>query len=137
MCKMVVLANTNILAVGIGEKSNVLRELKLNIFSLTFGKEAARSLKTKNFHSVISRWNLLDMPQGRFLKGLKSFRPDIPTIAIIEAGDTSQEIAARSLGVSAVVPDDGDDGYLCQIVSQLMGLNTNKEIEALCAYRNS
>ena len=130
---MFVVTKANVLTVGIDDKTQALRELKIRVLSLQFGAEAIRSFKTEQFDSVISRWNLPDMEDGKFLKGLKNIRPDMPTIAIVDPGNLSQEISARSLGVSAVVTDNISDDHFREIVSQLLNLKETDAIKAIYA----
>ena len=130
---MFIVKNANVLTVGINGKAQVLKELKIGVISVQFGAEAARSLKSEKFDSVISRWDLDDMKNGRFLQGLKNIKPDMPIIAIIESGNTYQEISARSLGVSAVITEDIGDDYFCELISQLLGLEETENIKTMYA----
>ena len=130
---MFVVTKANVLTVGIDDKAQALRELKIRVISLQLGAEAVRSFKTEKFDSVISRWNLPDMEDGKFLKGLKNVKPDMPTIAIVDSGNLSQEISARSLGVSAVVTEDISDDHFRKIVSQLLDLKEADAIKAIYA----
>ena len=130
---MIVVTKTNVLTVGIDNKAAALDELTVKVISLKFGTEAARSFKNKDFDSVISKWDLPDMADGRFLKALKSAKPEIPTIAVVESGNIEQEIAARSLGVSAVITDQASDEQFLETVSQTLGLTNSDSIRAIYA----
>lgn len=130
---MFIVKQANVLTVGINGRAQVLKELKIGVISVQFGAEAARSLKSEKFDSVISRWDLADMENGRFLQGLKKIKPDMPIIAIIESGNMYQEISARSLGVSAVITEDIGDDHFCEIVSQLLGLEETEDIKTMYA----
>jgi DNA-binding NtrC family response regulator len=130
---MFIVKNANVLTVGINGKAQVLKELKIGVISVQFGAEAVRSLKSEKFDSVISKWNLGDMEDGRFLQGLKNIKPDMPIIAIIESGNINQEITARSLGVSAVITEDIGDDHFCELVSQLLGLEETENINSMYA----
>ncbi len=130
---MFVVSKTNVLTVGISDKAGILRELPIRLVSLKFASDAIRSLKTEKFDSVVSKWNLADMENGLFLKALKRIKPDMPTIAIIESGNSTQEIAARSLGVSVVLTEDSDDRLFLETVSQVLGLQSTDAIEAIYA----
>src|SRR4030042_5322335 len=103
---MIVLVQATVLTVGLNGRSEVLRELPIRMISMQSGLAAARSLKNEKVNSVISRWDLDDMPDGMFLKSLRAAKPGIPTIAFVRAGSKNQEIAARSLGVSRVLAED-------------------------------
>ena len=130
---MIVVTKTNVLTVGIDDKAETLQELTVKIVSLKFGTEAVRSFKNRTFDSVISKWNLPDMADGKFLKALKSVKPEMPTIAVVECGNVEQEVAARSLGVSAVITDQASDEQFLETVSQILGLAGSDSIRALYA----
>jgi len=130
---MIVLVQATVLTVGLDGRNEVLRELPIRVITMQYGVEAARSLKNEKVDSVISKWNLVDMKDGRFLKNLRAVKPEIPTIAFIRAGDRAQEIAARSLGVSAVLTDDTDDELFRQTVANILGLKRIVSIKAISA----
>jgi len=128
---MVVLVQATVLTVGLKSKNEVLRELPIRLIKMHSAAQAVRSLKNEKVDSVISRWNLDDMEDGQFLKRLKAVKPDIPTIVFIRAGDQAEEIAARSLGVSAVLTDDSDDELFKETVANILGLKTIVSIKAI------
>jgi DNA-binding NtrC family response regulator len=130
---MIVVTKANVLTVGIADKARALRELNIRVISLQFGKDAVRSLKSEEFDSVISRWDLPDMKNGTFLQGLKNIKRDMPTIAVIESGNTDQEISARSLGVSAVITEDISEDHFRELISQLLGLEEVEQIKEIYA----
>ncbi len=119
---MIVLVQTSVLAVGIEHQSKALKQLPLRLIKMSSGFEAARSLKNEKVDCVISSWDLPDMKNGLFLRNLRMTRPDIPAVAVIESENISQEIAARSLGLSAVITGQTTDRYLQQIVCQVLEL---------------
>jgi DNA-binding NarL/FixJ family response regulator len=119
---MVVLVQATVLAVGLNGRSEILTELPVRLIKMQSGVEAARSLKSEKVNSVISRWDLDDMPDGRFLKSFRAAKPYIPTIALVKAGSKQQEIAARSLGVTAVLAEDATDNVLRDTVANLLGI---------------
>jgi DNA-binding NtrC family response regulator len=128
---MIVLVQANVLTVGLGEKNEALQELPLRLIAMSSGREAARSLKNERVDSVISNWDLDDMKNGLFLKRLKAVRPEIPTIVFVRAGDQSQEIAARSSGVSAVLTEDTTDEFFQTTVANVLGLRGIVSIKAI------
>jgi DNA-binding NarL/FixJ family response regulator len=128
---MVVLVQTTILTVGLNGRNEVLRELPVRLIQMQSGFEAARSLKSEKVNSVISRWDLDDMPDGRFLKTFKAAKPYIPTIALVKAGSKVQEIAARALGVSAVLAEDATDNVFRDTVANLLGLHGDVALKAI------
>jgi DNA-binding NarL/FixJ family response regulator len=134
--KMIVLVQATVLTVGLNGKNEILRELPIRLITMQSGLEAARSLKNEKVNSVISRWDLDDMPNGRFLKSLKAAKPHIPTIAFVRSGSASQEIAARSLGVSAVLSEDATDDLFRDTVANLLGLKGVFAIKAISSAEN-
>ena len=128
---MIVLVQASVMTVGLGGKSQVLRELPIRLIDMRSGKTAARSLKNEKIDSVISRWDLEDMRDGEFLKRLKAVRPEIPTIVFVESGNEPQEIAARSIGVSAVLTDDSDDDFFRATVANVLGIRNIVSIKSI------
>ena len=128
---MIVLVQATVLTVGLNGKNEVLQELPIQLIAMRCGMEAVRSLKSEKVDSVISKWNLNDMENGRFLKRLRAVKPEISTIAFVRAGDRAQEIAARSLGVSAVLTDDTDDELFRETVANVLGLKGIVSIKAI------
>ena len=128
---MIVLVQATVLTVGLNGKSEVLWELPIRLIAMRSGIEAARSLKNEKVNSVISKWDLDDMDDGRFLKGLRAAKPGIPTIAFVRAGDKAQEIAARSIGVSAVLTDEAGDELFRETVANVLGLGDVASIKAI------
>jgi len=134
---MIVLVQASVLTVGLDGKNEVLRELPIRLITMQSGMKAARSLKTEKVDSVISKWDLDDMEDGRFLKNLRAVKPEIPTIAFVRAGDRAQEIAARSLGVSAVLTDEADDELFRETVANVLGLRDVASIKTMSPVENS
>ena len=131
---MIIVAETTVLAVGVGDRSADLAELPIRLINLTHASEAVSSFKTEEIDSVISHWHLVDMPDGQFLKRLRAIRPQMPTIAIIEPGKPEQEIAARSLGVAAVVTEDCSEDYFRMIVADVLHIRA-QAVERLYAVK--
>ena len=134
---MIVLVQATVLTVGLNGKSEILRELPIRLITMQSGIEAARSLKNEKVDSVISKWHLDDMEDGRFLKSLRVVKPDISTIVFVRAGDWAQEIAARSLGVSAVLTDEADDELFRETVANVLGLKGIVTIKAIAPAEES
>jgi DNA-binding NtrC family response regulator len=127
---MVILVQATVLTVGLnGRKVEDLKELPIRLITMQSGSEAARSLKNEKVDSVVSKWDLDDMKNGRFLKKLKAVKPEIPTIVLVEAGNLAQEISARSLGVSAVLTNEIDDDHV-------LGIKENVSIKEISLHQN-
>lgn len=122
---MIAFIEATVLTVGLDDKSEVLKDLPINVLKMQSGFEAARSLKKTKIDSVISKWDLDDMKDGEFLKRLKAVKPDIPTVALVRAGDPVQEIMARSIGVSAVLVDESDDGLFVETIANILNLQVS------------
>jgi DNA-binding NarL/FixJ family response regulator len=134
---MIVLVQANVLTVGLNGKSEALRELPIRVIEKQSGLEAARSLKNENVNSVISKWDLVDMEDGRFIRTLRAAKPDIATIVLVRTGDFGQEIAARSLGVSAVLSEDTPDYLFINTVAEILGLHRLAPVTAVSGHRQS
>ncbi len=128
---MIVLVQANVLTVGLNGRNEVLRELPIRLLAMQSASEAARSLKNEKVDSIISKWDLDDMRDGRFIKKLRAVKPDIPTIVFVRAGDRAQEIDARSLGVSAVLTDQASDELFHQTIANVLGLKNLVSIKAI------
>ncbi|MCJ7692833.1 MAG: response regulator [Sedimentisphaerales bacterium] len=129
---MVVLVQANVLTVGLDGRNEALRELPIQVIAMRSGVEAARSLKNEKVDSVISNWDLDDMPDGRFLRAFRAVKPDVPIIVFVKDGDMEQEIAARSLGVSAVLSQNTSNELFCRTVANVLGLRNLESIKAIC-----
>ena len=132
---MVIIAEMNVLAVGVEDRAGEFNGLPIRLLNMAHGSDAIRSFKTDPIDSVISHWNLADMPDGQFLKKLKAVKPDMPTVAIIEANNPQQEIEARMLGVSAVISEDCGDEYFREVMTSVLGLPNERVIETLYAVK--
>jgi DNA-binding NarL/FixJ family response regulator len=113
----------NILIVGAPQRSQALKELPVRIFTAASAKEAVRYLREERIDSIISQWNLNDMPNGKFLANIKAAKPGISTTAFITPGDQNQEIAARSLGISVVLNEDVNNECLSETICQLLAIS--------------
>jgi DNA-binding NarL/FixJ family response regulator len=131
---MVIIAEMNVLAVGMKDRIREFDGLPVRLLNMAHGSDAIHSFKTASIDSVISHWHLADMPDGEFLKKLKAVKPDMPTVAIIEANTPQQEIEARALGVSAVVTEDCGQDYFRHVMSEVLGL-PHHAIETLYAVK--
>ena len=130
---MIVLVKATVLTVGLKDKNKALKQLPIRVVTRRTGLEASGSLKNEKFDSIISNWELPDMKDGLFLKRLRRIKPDIPTIAVVKAGDTQQEISARSCGVSAVLTSDTTDEIFRQTVAEILGLGSADLIKEISA----
>jgi DNA-binding NarL/FixJ family response regulator len=130
---MLVLVKANILAVGLGGRSNALKGLPIRVLFIRTGLEAGRSLKNEHVDSVISSWDLPDAPEGQFLRRVRLAKPYMPVIAIVNSNDVRQEIAARSIGAAAVLSNDVGDEVFRQTAIGVLGLGDTEAIQEICA----
>jgi DNA-binding NarL/FixJ family response regulator len=114
--------------IGTQDKAKGLQELPLRLLIMNTGREAIQCLKEEHVDSVVSRWELVDMPDGLLLERILAARPKMPTVAFVEPGNEQQEIMARSLGVTAILSDDIGDDYFRSTLCQILHIET---IEAL------
>ena len=128
---MIVLVQATVLTVGLNGRNEVLRQLPIRLTTVQAAAEAVRSLKSEKVDSVISKWDLEDAEDGRFLRRLRIVKPEIPTIAFVRAGNPAQEIAARSLGVSGVLTDQAGDELFRQTVASVLGLKGITSIRSI------
>ena len=126
------MVQTTVLMVGAGDKGHVIEELPIRMVLLDTGEAAIRFLKQEKIDTVISRWNLVDVPEGKLLENIIGAMPSMPTIALIEPGNYAQEIKAAQLGITAIISEDIDDDYFRQVVMQLLGIEEMAAIRAFC-----
>jgi DNA-binding NtrC family response regulator len=124
------IVEATVLAVGIDGKAKALQELPIRLLLMNTGAEAVACLREEEIGTVISQWELVDMRDGKFIRNVVAAKPTMPTIAFVEAGDQRQEIAARSLGVSAVLTDDTNEAYFREVVCQILGLSNLSRLKA-------
>jgi len=110
-----------ILAVGIGDKTHVLEKLPVRVLSAKHGGEAISYLRRWEVLSLLSRWDLPDMPDGELLERVVAAKPQVLTMALIESGNREHERASRLLGVTMVLLENTGDGYFFEAVYQLLG----------------
>jgi response regulator RpfG family c-di-GMP phosphodiesterase len=122
------IVGNNVLIVGVANKARVLKNLAIRVLAMDTSAQAIRCLKEERIDSVISHWELIDMPAGEFLKNVKEAKPSTPTVAFVRPGDVNQEIAARTLGVDAVLDEDVDSDYFRETICQLLGVSTIKSM---------
>ena len=130
---MLVLVKANVLVLGLGGRNNALKALPVRVLYIETGVEAGRSLKNEHVDSVISKWDLPDARDGQFLKNLRLAKPYMPVIAIVNPNDTGQEIAARSIGATAVLSSDVTDEVFRQTAIGVLGLGDTEAIQEICA----
>ncbi len=130
------LVRTNLLAVGVNGRTQLLSELPIRLVSVQSAAEAVVCIRNDRFESVLSTWNLEDMPRGLFLKRLRVVKPDLTTIVLVNGNDPSEEIGARSIGVCAVLTEDCGDDFLVQAVASVLGLEVPAAAMAEVARKN-
>jgi len=114
---------STILMVGTERKASELCELPIRLLTFETGSEAIRCLRNEPVDSVISQWHLTDMPNGELLARISDAKPSMPTVAFVEPHNQEQEIAARSLGVTVILPDDINDTFFRRVVCQILHID--------------
>ncbi len=117
---MNLLVQGEVLTVGVEKFNQYLQKMPVRLLSFATGKQAISSLKNANINAVVCSWDLQDMPDGKFLRGLKHIKPDIHSIAIVNPENLNQEINARSVGVNAVVSQNTSGDDLIKVISNMM-----------------
>ncbi len=125
---------TEILLAGFTDKSEALKEMPIRLFVINTPIDTVGCLQEEQITTVASRWGLDDRGQHRLLRSIIAARPATPTIAFITPGDSSQEKAAKSLGVSVVLCNDIDNECFREILCQLSGIRTVVRIKAADGY---
>lgn len=121
---MLALVQAKVLIVGLNGRSEVLRGMPIQFIETDLGAQAARYLKNERIDVCLCAWNLLDMPNGMFLRKLRLVKPDMKTIVVVKAGDFRQEIEARSLGASAVITDEYTDELFSETIAAALGMTS-------------
>ena len=96
-----------ILLTGANDKADVLKDLPIKLYLSETGREAIKCLRNKKIDAVISRWELLDLKNGDYV----------------------QEVAARSIGVKAVLTEDTDDEQFRKTVCLINNMQSNESID--------
>lgn len=125
------LVKASLLAVGLNGRTGALDELPIRLVTAVSAAEAISHIRDDKFESVLSRWDLEDMPGGLFLRKLRLVRPDMTTIALICGEDAAEEISARSIGVSAVLTEGCSDELLLATVSSVLGVAVPARVGAI------
>ena len=120
---MELLVKANLLAVGLNGRAQELDELPIRLVVAGSAAQAVEYLRQDRFSSVLSTWNLEDMPEGLFLRRLRVIKPDSKIIVLVDGNNPSEEILARSIGVCAVLADDCSDDLLIQTVASVLGID--------------
>jgi len=126
---MIVLVQAQVVSVGFAERAGALMELPLQLNNFESGLQAARYLKNELVDTVVCPWDLPDMPGGIFVRRLRMAKPNVKVVVLVKSGDMSQELAARSLGVSAVLSDKVSDEQLQEVISKLLSLTSTAAVD--------
>ncbi len=110
-----------IIAVGVNDKTDVLRKLPAEIYTADDAAGALKILRKQITHMLVSRWNLPDRPDGRLIEKYINAGTGKPTAAFIEPKAPEQETQARILGVSLILPDDTDEDLIYDKTAMLIG----------------
>ena len=127
---MVRFIETTVLSVGLSGQVRTLRSLPIRVIATGNGRDAIAWLR--RYHQVkamVSRWNLPDMGANELIRRIKTVRPWMPTVVLLDKPGSAVEITARSLGVSAVLPSNVAGPILEQTMAQILGLEAEVALE--------
>lgn len=108
-----------ILAVGLADRCEDLKDLPVRLCSVDTGFQALQKLRLELPSVLVGLWDLPDMPDGSLFRRILGSTASAATVTLVEFENTTQEIAARSLGVIVVLDENIDDKVLCDLLSQL------------------
>ena len=108
-----------VLAVGLADRCEDLEGLRVRHRSVDTGFQALRQLRLEVPSVLVGLWDLLDMPDGSLFRRVLGSIASAATVTLVEFENSTQEIAARSLGVTVVLDESIDDKVLCELLDQL------------------
>jgi len=115
-----------VLTVGLNGKTTALRALPIQLISADRGREAIRHLREHlSLSAMVSTWDLPDMSDGALMRRIRAARPWLPTVVLMDEPFLRREVAARMLGITALLPGDIEDSLLRQTVAVILGLGTS------------
>jgi hypothetical protein len=118
----------DILAVGISDKRRIITTLSVRSILVGRADQALKCLRKVDVYSLAGLWDLPDMRDGGLFDHILGAKSWLPTIAIVQTGNIAQEIAARRLGVTLVLPEDVDDGYFRDCLCDLLKINRHVQL---------
>ena len=111
-----------VLTAGLNGKASALRVLPVRVISTASGSQAIQWLrKNHDIKALVSTWTLPDMNDGELICRIKAVRPWLPTVVLLDNPFHQCEVAARRLGVSAVLSSDVQGEFLAHYMGQLLG----------------
>ena len=108
-----------VLAVGLANRCEGLKDLPIRLCSVDTGFQALRQLRLEVPSVLVGLWDLPDMPDGSLFRRVLGSIASAATVTLVEFENSTQEIAARSLGVTVVLDESIDDKVLCELLDQL------------------
>ncbi len=111
-----------ILTVGLKEQCNSLKSLPVRLCPVDTGFQALKQLRHEVPSVIVGLWDLPDMPNGELLRRVLAGSASLATVTLVEFGNTTDEVAARGLGVTVVLNQGVDEQILTELLSQLSGI---------------
>lgn len=108
-----------VLAVGLSQHRDCFEKLTVPVCCVETGSQAIRQLRCCTPSVLIGRWDLPDMPDGTLFQRVLNGFASVATVALVQLGNTTQEVAARSLGITVVLDDNVDKKALKELLDQL------------------
>ncbi|MBN1796851.1 MAG: hypothetical protein JW804_09285 [Sedimentisphaerales bacterium] len=113
-----------VLLVGLAEFRNVSGTLFTGLLEVETGFEALQQIRIKVPVTLIAPWHLPDMPDGILFRRILTGGTSLPTVALVDSSDFSQEVSARGLGVTVVVDKDIPPSSLGELIYHLTDVHT-------------
>lgn len=129
---MYYVVDIKILTVGLDNNTDLANALPVQIISSTNGMEAIRHLREHHkIDTVVTRWDLPDMPNGQLIRRIRAAKPSIPTVVILDKPDQQREIDVRKLGVTAVIPSTANTGSLINAISHVLNVRKAGKVQVI------
>jgi len=114
-----------VLGVGLGGRSDALGELPIRLVCTESAADAVQWLRSHGtIDALISLWDLPDMTDGELVRRIKSARPWLPTVVLLDEPYREREVRVRGTGITAILPSNVDEALFRRVVAQMLGLET-------------
>ena len=112
-----------VLAVGLNGRTRTLERLPIRVVSAELGSEAVACLRGRiAVDALVAMWDLPDMANGILICRIRSARPYLPAVTLLDSLSCQREAVARSVGVAAILPVDVDGPLLLRTVAEVLGI---------------
>ena len=120
---MYFVADINILTIGIDLEIGHFDALPAMVIRSNSGMEAIRHLRENHkIDTIVTRWDLPSMPNGQFVRKIRTARPSIPIVVILDDPDEKREIGVRKTGVTAVIPSTANIACVLNVIKHVLNI---------------